>query len=163
MNFNNINKRLISGMLGGIMLATPLTFTACSSSPYEYVTEEDGNIYLDSDKMFSYNDVKDLHVINVKTKINENLYLVYIDKYFFASIPMDYHDVFTGKEIIRNNSDGVVTTEGVELLSDEKIEQYLISYNMLKESYSVDDLEVLFEKIKQDVYSDNNKKLVKNK
>jgi len=161
MNFNNINKRLIAGMLGGIMLATPLTLTGCNS--YEYVTEEDGNIYLDSDKMYSYNDVKDLRVINVKTKINENLYLVYIDRYFFADIPMDYHDVFTGKEIIRNNSDGVVTTEGVELLSDEKIEQYLISYNMLKESYSVDDLEVLFEKIKQDVYSDNNKKLVKNK
>ena len=161
MKFNNINKRLISGMLGGIMLATPLTLTGCNS--YEYVTEEDGNIYLDSDKMFSYNDVKDLHVINVKTKINENLYLVYIDKYFFAGIPMDYHDVFTGKEIIRNNSNGVVTTEGVELLSDEKIEQYLISYNMLKESYSVDDLEELFEKIKQDVYSDNNKELIKNK
>lgn len=161
MKFNNINKRLISGMLGGVMLTTPLTLTGCNS--YEYVTEEDGNIYLDSDKMFSYNDVKDLHVINVKTKINENLYLVYIDKYFFAGIPVDYHDVFTGKEIIRNNSNGVVTTEGVELLSDEKIEQYLISYNMLKESYSVDDLEELFEKIKQDAYSDNNKELIKNK
>lgn len=161
MKVNNINKRLIAGMLGGVMLTTPLTLTGCNS--YEYVTEEDGNIYLDSDKMFSYNDVKDLHVINVKTKINENLYLVYIDKYFFAGIPMDYHDVFAGKEIIRNNSNGVVTTEGVELLSDEKIEQYLISYNMLKESYSVDDLEELFEKIKQDVYSDNNKELIKNK
>ena len=161
MKIKNINKRLIAGMLGGVMLTTPLTLTGCNS--YEYVTEEDGNIYLDSDKMFSYNDVKDLHVINVKTKINENLYLVYIDKYFFAGIPMDYHDVFTGKEIIRNNSNGVVTTEGVELLSDEKIEQYLISYNMLKESYSVDDLEELFEKIKQDVYSDNNKELIKNK
>ena len=161
MNFNNINKRLISGMLGGIMLATPLTLAGCYS--YEYVTEEDGNIYLDSDKMYPYNDVKDLRVINVKTKINENLYLVYIDKSFFTGIPMDYHDVFTGKEIIRNNSNGVVTTEGVELLSEERIEQYLISYNMLKDSYCVEDLKVLLEKIKQDIYSDNNKELVKNK
>ena len=160
MKFNNINKRVIAAMLGGVMLTTPLTLTGCNS--YKYVTEEDGNIYLDSDKMYSYNDVKDLHVINVKTKINENLYLVYIDKYFFADIPMDYHDVFTGKEIIHNNSNGVVT-EGIEMLSEERIEQYLISYNMLKESYSVEDLKLLLDKIKQDVYSDNNKELIKNK
>ena len=161
MKFNNINKRLIAGMLGGVMLTTPLTLAGCNS--YEYVTEEDGNIYLDSDKMYPYNDVKDLRVINVKTIVNENLYLVYIDEYFFADIPMDYHDVFTGKEIIHNNSNGVVTTEGVELLSEEKIEQYLISYDMLKESYSAEDLEYLLSKIKQDVYSDNNKELIKNK
>ena len=161
MKFNNINKRLIAGMLGGVMLTTPLTLAGCNS--YEYVTEEDGNIYLDSDKMYPYNDVKDLRVINVKTIINENLYLVYIDEYFFTDIPMDYHDVFTGKEIIHNNSNGVVTTEGVELLSEEKIEQYLISYDMLKESYSAEDLEYLLSKIKQDVYSDNNKELIKNK
>lgn len=162
MKINNINKRLIAGMLGGVMLTTPLTLTGCNS--YKYVTEEDGNIYLDSDKMYSYNAVKDLHVINVKTKIKENLYLVYIDRYFFADIPMDYHDVFTGKEIIHNNSNGVVTTEGVELLSEEKIEQYLISYDMLKESYSVEDLKYLLEKIEQDVYSEkNNKELIKNK
>ena len=161
MKFNNINKRLIAGMLGGVMFTTPLTLAGCNS--YEYVTEEDGNIYLDSDKMYPYNDVKDLRVINVKTIINENLYLVYIDESFFTGIPMDYHDVFTGKEIIRNNSNGVVTTEGVELLSEERIEQYLISYNMLKDSYSAEDLEYLFSKIKQDVYSDNNKELIKNK
>ena len=65
MKFNNINKRLIAGMLGGVMLTTPLTLAGCNS--YEYVTEEDGNIYLDSDKMYPYNDVKDLRVINVKT------------------------------------------------------------------------------------------------
>ena len=161
MKINNINKRLLAGVLGGIILTTPLTLTACNS--YEYVTEEDGSIKLDPNRMYSYNDVKDLRVINVKTKINEKLYLVYSESYFFTGIPVGYYDTFTGKEIIHNNSDGVVTTEGVELLSEESIEQYLISYNMLKESYSVEDLEVLFEKIKQDVYSDNNKELVKNK
>lgn len=161
MKVNNINKRLIAGMLGGVMLATPLTLTGCGS--YEYVTDTDGSVKLDSDKMYPYNDVKDLRLINVKTKINENLYLVYSNKYFFTGIPMDYHDVFTGKEIIHNNSNGVVTTEGVELLSEESVEQYLISYDMLKESYSVEDLKDLLEKIKQDVYSDNNKELIKNK
>ena len=161
MKVNNINKRLIAGMLGGIMLATPLTLTGCNS--YEYVTEENGNIYLDSDKMYPYNDVKDLRVINVKTIINEKLYLVYIDRYYLTGIPYNYYDVFTGREIIHNRDNGIVTTEGVELLSEESVEQYLISYNMLKESYSVEDLEYLLEKIKQDVYSDNNKELIKNK
>ena len=161
MKINNINKKLIAGMLGGVMLTTPLTLTGCNS--YEYVTEEDGNIYLDSDKMYSYNDVKDLHVINVKTKINENLYLVYIGRYYLTGIPCNYYDVFTGREIIHNRDNGIVTTEGVELLSEEKIEQYLISYNMLKDSYSAEDLEYLLSKIKQDVYSDNNKELIKNK
>ena len=44
----------------------------------------------------------------------------------------------------------------VELVSAENVEQYLIGYNLLKDKYSVEDLEVLFEKIKQDVYSDKN-------
>ena len=161
MKINNINKRLIAGMLGGVMLTTPLTLTGCNS--YKYVTEDDGNIYLDSDKMYPYNDVKDLRVINVKTIINEKLYLVYIDRYYITGIPYNYYDVFTGRAIIHNRDNGIVTTEGVELLSEEKIEQYLISYNMLKDSYSAEDLEYLLSKIKQDVYSDNNKKLVKNK
>ena len=161
MKINNRNKRLIAGMLGGVMLTTPLTLTGCNS--YKYVTEDDGNIYLDSDKMYPYNDVKDLRVINVKTIINEKLYLVYIDRYYITGIPYNYYDVFTGRAIIHNRDNGIVTTEGVELLSEEKIEQYLISYNMLKDSYSAEDLEYLLSKIKQDVYSDNNKKLVKNK
>lgn len=162
MKINNINKRLIAGMLGGVMLITPLTLAGCNS--YEYVTEEDGNIYLDSDKMYPYNDVKELRVISVKTKINENLYLVYIDRYYLTGIPYNYYDVFTGRAIIHNRDNGIVTTEGVEILSEEKIEQYLISYNMLKDSYSVEDLKILFEKIKQDIYSEkNNKELIKNK
>lgn len=160
MKFNNINKRLVAGMLGGIMLATPLTLTSCKS--FEYVTSEDGSIMLNSDKKYSYKDVKMLQVINAKTKINEKIYLVYIDSYR-TGIPMNYYDVFTGKKIIHNDSNGVFTPEGVELLSAEKIEQYLISYDMLKESYSVEDLEYLLEKIKQDMYNDNNKELIKNK
>ena len=161
MKINNINKRLLVGVLGGIILTTPLTLTACNS--YEYVTEEDGSIKLDPNRMYSYNDVKDLRIINVKTKINENLYLAYSESYFFTGIPMGYYDTFTGKEIIHNNSNGEVITKGVELLSEEDINQYLISYDMLKDSYSVEDLKVLLEKIKQDTYSDtNNKELVKN-
>ena len=164
MRIKSINKRLMAGMLGGVMLTTPLTFTACSSSPYEYVTDTDGSVKLNSDKKYSHNDVKDLRIINVKTKINENIYLVYVDSYFFTGIPMGYYDVFTGRAIIHNNLNGDVTTEGVELLSAESVEQYLISYDMLKENYSVEDLEFLLEKIKQDVYSDTfNKELVKNK
>lgn len=160
MKFNNMNRRLIAGMLGGIMLATPLTLTACFS--YEYVTTEDGSRMLDPDKMYSYNDVKKLHVINVKTKINEKIYLSYI--YYASGVPINYCDVFTGREIIHNNNNGDTITEGVELLSEESVEQYLISYDMLKESYSVENLKVLLEKIKHDVYSDTfNKELVKNK
>ena len=74
----------------------------------------------------------------------------------------EYCDVFTGKIIFQYEKD-CIKTEGVDVLSCEGIDQYLISYNMLKESYSVEDLEYLLEKIKQDIYYDNNKELVKNK
>lgn len=158
MKTNNINKKIIAGVLGGIMLSTPLALTGCNS--YEYVTDNDGSVKLNPDKMYSYNDVKKLYVIKIKTKIIENLYITYTDNYVLSGVPMNYYDVFTGKEIIHNNSNGIVTTEGVELLSEEEIEQYLISYNMLKDSYSVEDLEGLLERIKQDVYSDTNDKIL---
>ena len=106
MKINNINKRLLAGVLGGIILTTPLTLTACNS--YEYVTEEDGSIKLDPNRMYSYNDVKDLRIINVKTKINENLYLAYSESYFFNGIPIDFYYTFTVKEIIINNSNVVI-------------------------------------------------------
>ena len=157
MKFNNINKRLISGMLGGIMLATPLTLTACG--PYEYVTDTDDSVKLNSDITYSYNVVRELQVVNIKTKINEDVYFVY-NKSVFKDFD-EYCDVFTGKIIFQYEKD-CIKTEGVDVLSCEGIDQYLISYNMLKEEYSVDDLERLLEKIKNDVYSDkNNKKLVK--
>lgn len=158
MKYNNINKRLVAGMLGGIMLATPLTLTACG--PYEYVTDTDDSVKLNSDITYSYNVVRELQVVNIKTKINEDVYFVY-NKSVFKDFD-EYCDVFTGKIIFQYEKD-CIKTEGVDVLSCEGIDQYLISYNMLKESYSVEDLEYLLEKIKQDIYNDNNKELVKNK
>lgn len=162
MKVKNISKRIMAGMLGGIALTTPLVLASCNS--YEYVTEEDGCVMLNPDKMYSYDEVRRLNIVNVKTKINKKLYLTYNDPHILSGNPYNYYDFFTGKKIISCNSNHDTVTEGVELLSEEKIEPYLISYEMLKEKYSVDDLEFLFKKIKQDVYSNtNNKKLVKEK
>ncbi len=158
MKINNINKKIMAGMLGGIILATPLTLTACG--PYEYVTDTDDSVKLNSDITYSYNVVRELQVVNIKTKINEDVYFVY-NKSVFKDFD-EYCDVFTGKIIFQYEKD-CIKTEGVDVLSCEGIDQYLISYNMLKESYSAEDLEYLFSKIKQDVYSDNNKELIKNK
>lgn len=158
MKINNINKKIMAGMLGGIILATPLTLTACG--PYEYVTDTDDSVKLNSDITYSYNVVRELQVVNIKTKINEDVYFVY-NKSVFKDFD-EYCDVFTGKIIFQYEKD-CIKTEGVDVLSCEGIDQYLISYNMLKESYSVEDLEYLLEKIKQDIYYDNNKELVKNK
>ena len=162
MKRKNINKRILVGMMSGIMLTTPFVLTSCTYG-YEYVTDRDGSVKLNPDKLYPYSDVKSLYVIKIKTKINERIYLAYFDSYLSNGMPRNYYDVFTGKGILYKNRYYEIITEGVELLSEERIEQYLISYNMLKDSYCVEDLKVLLEKIKQDVYSDNNKELVKNK
>lgn len=152
MKINNINKRLIAGMLGGVMLTTPLTLAACGS--YEYVTKEDGNVFLNPDKLYHYNMISKLMIADIKTKINENIYLVEDVEGLFSH---ECINVFTRKTVYS------IDLDGVELVSEEDINQYLIAYNMLKESYSVEDLKYLLEKIKQDVYSNNNKEFVKAK
>ena len=152
MDIKNINKKIMAGVLGGIILTIPLTLSACDS--YPYVTEDDGSVKLNPDKMYSYNIVKNLKVISVKTKVS-HVYLVnsFSRKYY----DYGFDDVFTGKTIWSSYSNDV------ELVSAENVEQYLIGYNLLKDKYSVEDLEGLLEKIKSDIYGDrNNKALVKN-
>lgn len=151
MDIKNINKKIMAGVLGGIILTTSLTLSACDS--YPYVTEDDGSVKLNPDKMYSYNIVKNLKVISVKTKVS-HVYLVnsFSRKYY----DYGFDDVFTGKTIWSSYSNDV------ELVSAEIVEQYLIGYNLLKDKYSVEDLEGLLARIKQDSYSDiNNKTLVK--
>ena len=152
MDIKNINKKIMAGVLGGIILTTSLTLSACDS--YPYVTEDDGSVKLNPDKMYSYNIVKNLKVISVKTKVS-HVYLV--NSFSREYYDYGFDDVFTGKTIWSSYSNDV------ELVSAENVEQYLIGYNLLKDKYSVEDLEGLLEKIKSDIYGDrNNKALVKN-
>lgn len=153
MKINNLNKRLLAGLMGGIILSTPLALTSCSS--YSYVTEDDGSIHLDKDKIYEYGDVKQLEIVVLEINGKENIYLGVSIYYNWC-----YEDVFTGKRIYDDQGDEVI--DGVKLISHESIEKYLISYNMLKEEYSVEDLEILFKRIKNDYYIDNkDKTLVK--
>lgn len=152
MKIKNINKRLIAGLLGGVILTTPITFSSCSS--FSYKTEEDGNVHLDSDKTFDYDNVKELEIVVLEVHGQESIYLG--EAPFYNLI---YSDVFTGKTIYDDQGDK--KTSGVKLISNETIERYLISYNMLKDRYSKEDLELLFKKIKNDYYKENNKELIK--
>ena len=157
MKINNINKRLIAGLMGGIMLSTPLVLTSCSN--FSYITEEDGNVHLDKDKLYSYNDVSQLEIIVLRIKDKE---VTYLGKAKYDGRVTLYYctDVFTDKIIYDDK--GINKIEGLELISHEPIEKYLISYNMLKDKYSKTDLELLFKRIKQDYYTDTkNKSLVK--
>lgn len=152
MKIKNINKRLIAGLLGGVILTTPLSLSSCSSS-FIYRTAEDGNVHLDNNKKIEYDLVKSLEIVVLEVNGKEIIYLGQKDS------NLNYSDVFTGKTIYDNL--GVDRISGVKLISNETIEKYLISYGMLKDGYSKKDLESLFKRIKNDYYSEKNKELVK--
>lgn len=153
MKIKNINKRLIAGLLGGVILTTPLSFSSCSPR-FNYQTEKNGNIHLNNYEMFPYEIVYKLEIVVLEVHGKESIYLGE-DK--FSNLI--YSDVFTGITIYDDQSDK--KTSGVKLISHEIIEKYLISYGMLKDGYSKKDLESLFKRIKNDYYSEKSKELVK--
>lgn len=141
MKINYMSRKMIALALAGIAIMTPLT--ACN-----YSKNENGEVELSS--AFDYSIVRKFEVTCLKVKGKEVLYLT---RHHGAGCK--YYDIFTDKLIYHNpeHNEGEHFDE-MEFVSSEGLIQYLIIYNKLKANYNKEDLEELYENIKNDYYSE---------
>ena len=145
MKIKNINKKLLAGILGFTILTTPLGLTACGHELNETKNR--------------YEDVNDYVVITLETKNGKTIWLT--EEIFDIWKGNKYYNVLNGEEIFIIIGDKS-QIEGVELVSKEKLQQYLIGYDCVQNSYTKEEIEDLFERIKTDFYTEEKaKELVK--
>lgn len=146
MKLKNINKKILAGLLGTVMLTTPLGLTACD---IKYSIDEKNN---------SYNKVSDFQIITLESKKDTNIWLV---NSITNVTGTHYYDAFSDSYIltVKNNGSNV---EGVTLINSENFKQYLIAYDCVQKNYTKEEIEELFNKVKEDFYNnEKGKELVK--
>ena len=101
MNINNINKRLVAGLMGTLILITPITLVGCED---DTVIVEDEATYDEVKNNYTYDEIKDLKIITVKTDDKNTMWLTSLTGYdeFYKDVCRGYHyvDFFSGVEIV---------------------------------------------------------------
>ena len=148
MNIKNINKKLLAGILGTVILTTPLGLTACGSE-----LKENNN---------SYETINNYYILTLETGNGKTIWLTdEISYYGPAGKTYKYSDVFTGEKIFVDVN-GKSGTSGVVLISRDNFQQYLIAYDCVQKNYTKEEIEELFDKVKEDFYNnEKGKELVK--
>ena len=142
MKLNYISKKATSIVLGTVVLVTPIMLTGCSN----YYTNENGEVELI--KNISYSTLCECEIIALKTKGEVKLFITEIHS---SRHDGDcYHDILTDQEVYSKSDDE--NYEEIELISEEKVMPYLLVYDLIKDSYTKEDIEGLIKNIKEDYY-----------
>lgn len=146
-----INKRLFASILSFTMITTSLV--GCSSEPFErfsYETLEDGTV--ECIGRINYELLKKYEVVELTIFDKKELYVVQksgTSRYYF-----NIENSLRIYNIDNDDSNKKITSLG-------KVEDYLLYYDMVKESYSIEDVENLLFMIKEDRELKEDKTLVK--
>jgi len=161
---NNINKKILAGALAMTLVMVPMS--GCALEEYvkfEYSVSEDGE-YESSGKV-DYELLKKYEFIVIENKTYETQEF-YICEYVPTYIgrvnvkllsDQSYINVFNNKTVFK------VDTDQRKMIYSETLENYLYSTDNIKKYYTVEDVELIFEGMKENYLKENNKQLVKEK
>ena len=139
MKRRKINAFQIIGIIIGIItIKESISPTQISSlKSYTYDIIEDGAVVLNG--TIDYNKVSKFRFITLRVKGIDYYYLTESDN-------NDYRDVFNNQVIYRKKDDNDL--KDIIIVGDEEIEEYLLSLNLVKQSYDKKDLENVYNEIK---------------
>ena len=139
MKRKKINAFQIIGIIIGIItIKESISPTQISSlKSYTYDIIEDGAVVLNGN--IDYSKVSKFRFITLRVKGMDYYYLTENDG-------SNYRDVFNNQVIYRKKDDN--NYGDVFMVGDEEIEDYLLSLNLVKQSYSKNDLENVYNEIK---------------
>lgn len=135
MKIKNINKKLITLALTSTLVLTPLTGCKRAINDVVYATDENG--YITSiDQKLSYDFLTKCRFCKVKNNITEEEYYtvgIHVSNY---RMPEGY-DVFTKQDFFKGD---------FELEIFDKLEPWLINFNMVKAEYTEEEVRELLNK-----------------
>lgn len=142
---NNVKKIMI-GVGFFAVIGLSINYKIEKDNNFTRIVNENGDYELEG--YISYDELNKYKVIEVETITGD--VRIYIAK---VGMPgWEYNEIITGKEININSN---------VLLSNQDIDNFLLSYDMVKGKYSEDDILELLDKIKYDYKNNENLKLVK--
>lgn len=106
---------------------------------FKRIVQEDGSVSLDGQG--NYDIVRKYRVVEVATVLGENKIFL-AQEGFMTDSKQEYYDVFSEKRIC---SDDLET----KIINDVCLEDYLIALGILKENYTIEDLETVYKTIQE--------------
>lgn len=155
-----INKRLAASFVSFTMLTTSLVgCTTKEDASFDYETLEDGTI--ECSGKIDYDLLKEYEVVELTIFDKKELYIVEHKNYTAVNLNVIsyYINIFDNKQIY--NSLENYQNKSLEVLG--KSDDYLIYYDIVKENYTVKEVNDLLDKIREDRSLEKNNTLVKNK
>lgn len=126
-------------ILCGLGLATGLMLTGCEDN-FNYTENENGEIVAEGN--ISYSILSKCDLVEIRKLDNTNdIYICSCSNYIY------YTNIENNKYFICKNND---LNEQLEFVRSTSMIDYLITYDEVKESYSVEDIDRILEKIKND-------------
>ncbi len=154
------NLKVTSACIGTVILIGVSVYSLYKedqSHEFKYIITEDGSI--EREGTVSYEDICRNWRLIEKKLINGKSKLFIVDKNMFDNCG---HDIQTGKTIT-NSTD--FKTNGVyydsTVLNAQKLNEYLLAYDMVKGRYSSEDIDMLLSMIEADYEYHNDKELIK--
>lgn len=121
------------------------TLSGCGANTFNYQLTEDGSIVIDGSITYDkFKKLKFVHLTNEIAKIDKYILVEekeYVQRY--TSSKLCYIDVETGK-IVYNNKDDDFKNFKLEIVIEHMVD-YLYKYDMVKDEYSIEDIEKLKE------------------
>ena len=146
---------LVSGsmFLGGCSLGGDK-----SSEGFELTADKERNFVAQEDSYINNDFIEKCYVVEAKSKITgeSDIYITRRRRMCSFDYNYDFIDVFTNVTLFHDEHN-----KTFEVINQTPLFDYLISLNLVKVSYSYEDMQKIYEEIKEIYEFDNDKKLVK--
>lgn len=153
----NINKKLISGALVFTLVMVPLT--GCEGyEKFEYTTNEQGE-YVASGRI-DYELLSGYYFLVIENSTYNVVEYYIADEIkhtgVYSPTYSTYEDIFSGQQIFTTKD-----SDSRKILICDDLEDYLYASNNVKASYSIEEVEAMFEELKQNYLKNNGKQKIK--
>lgn len=154
----NINKKIVAGALVFSLATVPLT-GCVKNETFEYTVNEQGE-YVASGKI-EYNLIKTHCFLVIENSDYDAIEYYIVDEIKNYArqhelIGVSYIDIFNNQVVFDTRANG-----NRKILVCNKLEDYLYATNSIKASYTKEEVEIIFEQLKEDYIKENVKQKVK--
>jgi len=143
--------------IAALMLSSGMLLSGCAKR-FELTVDEERNIVAQDDSYINNDFIEKCYVVEAKSNITgeSNIYITRRKVSFALRHNYDYIDVFTNVTLFHDKMN-----TSFELVKETPLFDYIVSLNLIKGSYSYEDMQNIYEEIKAVYEFESEKELVK--
>ena len=140
-----------------ILSMSTTTLTGCDIGAFRYSINKEGNVVIEPKMWFST--LKQYKLIELEYASGERK--IFIAGKIFNNGCVEYWQISTTDVVYKELKNGDTLDIGVTLVKEMDLEPFLITYDEVKKSYTMKEIEQIYEKILADYEFEKDKKLEK--